>query len=470
MKKIYPNSDFTLEIPVNLAGLELKTGATISFSVFTMNRDESYNFTISENPVPSYITLSGNILTNMSSGIIQAMMTINIPDGNMDDSYYNYSRIITTDCFWVSDQAQITINQINNKVLDLSNNLSNNYYTKSAIDSMLEEIDVSVNMDADEIVYIPGEGIATSADTVDEALDELYLNFANYLTVSDASTTYATQTQITSLSGDLETLGRDLQNNYYSSSFIDTNFVSVEDVSGYAFKTWCVSTFYPKEDIDSSIAHNYYDMQAINVILGSYLTKSDASVNYITKTDASVYATQTQITALSGDLETLGRNLQNNYYSSSVIDTNYYIKDHIDTSIAALESSITSLDSSVVSNYYNKAAIDTSISAVESSITSLDSSVVTNYYTKGTIDTMLQNIPGGGSGSIDTSNLVDVSTFENTNYAHAVALSRHDTSIGLLDSSVSALDSSVSAHDASISAAFSTLGDVQTALNSIINS
>lgn len=371
MIKIYPTSDFSLEIPVNLAGLTLKEGATVSFSVFTINRDESYNFTVNDNTIPSRISLSGSVLQNMPSGIVQAVMTINIPDGNMDDSYYNYSRIITTSYFWVSDSVQVSIAGLNSKITDLSNNLSTNYYDKSSIDSMFDNIDISA--DVDRIIYLAPDGLGSpETDNVEEALDELYTSVHSntqdiaYL-VADNSTN---KNSITSLTGDLETLRRDLQNNYYASSFIDLNY-------------------YGKDEIDTMLSN-------VNV---------DTSV--------------------------------------------------IDASILLLEHMVKDLDTSVATNYYTKSFIDTYFYTKDV----IDASVSHNYYTMAAVDTMLQNL----DVSVDTSDFVDVSTFENTNYAHAVALAVHDTSIGILDASVGELD-------ASMGAAFLMLGDIETALNNIINS
>lgn len=369
MIKIYPTSDFSLEIPVNLAGLTLKEGATVSFSVFTINRDESYNFTVNDNTIPSRISLSGSVLQNMPSGIVQAVMTINIPDGNMDDSYYNYSRIITTSYFWVSDSVQVSIAGLNGKITDLSNNLSTNYYTKTETDALFD----SVSADVDRIIYLAPDGLGSpDTDNVEEALDELYTSVHSntqniaYL-VADNSTN---KNSITSLTGDLETLRRDLQNNYYASSFIDSNY-------------------YIKDEIDTMLSN-------VNV---------DTSV--------------------------------------------------IDASILLLEHMTKDLDTSVATNYYTKSFIDTYFYAKDA----IDASISHNYYSMTAVDTMLQNL----DVSVDTSDFVDVSTFENTNYAHAVALAAHDTSIGILDASVGELD-------ASMGAAFLMLGDIETALNNIINS
>lgn len=368
MIKIYPTSDFSLEIPVNLAGLTLKEGATVSFSVFTINRDESYNFTVNDNTIPSRISLSGSVLQNMPSGIVQAVMTINIPDGNMDDSYYNYSRIITTSYFWVSDSVQVSIAGLNGKITDLSNNLSTNYYTKTETDALFD----SVSADVDRIIYLAPDGLGSpDTDNVEEALDELYTSVHSntqdiaYL-VADNSTN---KNSITSLTGDLETLRRDLQNNYYASSFIDSNY-------------------YSQDEIDTMLSNVNVDTSVIDasILLLEHMTK---------------------------DLDT---SVATNYYTKSFIDTYFYTKDVIDSSVSH------------------------------------------NYYSMAAIDTMLQNLP-----IPDVSNFVDVSTFENTNYAHAVALAVHDTSIGILDASVGELD-------ASMGAAFLMLGDIETALNNIINS
>ena len=367
MIKIYPTSDFSLEIPVNLAGVTLKEGATVSFSVFTINRDESYNFTVNDNTIPSRISLSGSVLQNMPSGIVQAVMTINIPDGNMDDSYYNYSRIITTSYFWVSDSVQVSIVSLNGKITDLSNNLSTNYYTKTETDALFD----SVSADVDRLV-------------------------------ADNSTN---KNSITSLTGDLETLSRDLQNNYYASSFIDSNY-------------------YSQDEIDTMLSNVNVDTSVI-----------DASISVL---DTQVKNLDTSIGVLETHITSLNNTLISDYYTKSFIDTYFYTKDVIDTSVSH--------------NYYPMQAVDQFISGINTNIS-------TNYYDKSSIDTMLQNL----DVSVDTSDFVDVSTFENTNYAHAVALAVHDTSIGILDASVGELD-------ASMGAAFLMLGDIETALNNIINS
>lgn len=312
MKKIYPGDDFTIKLPDYLGGKSLPTGSSVSMKIFTINQSESYSLTITQNPLPKNIELSSDVLIYMTSGVIQGMLTVNIPDSGMDDSFYNYSRVLTTDLFWVnSNAAGESLEELNNKINALDASVHANYYTMSATDHLLDLLwsDVAAS-------YVDDSELFAAIDAEDASVKSAIAA----IPTPDMSD-YYNKSAVDGLISDLDSSVKD---NYYNKSQID-------------------SSYYVKTDIDSSIASNYYNKSEIN---SSYYIKSD-----------------------------IDSSISTNYYNKSEIDSsisaNYYNKSDIDSSVSANYYNKSDIDTSISGNYYNKTQIDASIGSIQTALNSI---------------------------------------------------------------------------------------------------
>lgn len=288
MIKVYPGDDFTLKFPGRLAGKIMPEGSTVSIKIFTINMSESYRITVSDNPIPKTVKLSANILNNMVSGVVQAMFTANIPDVSMDDSFFNYSTVQSTDYFWISSDSgnsEDVIGMIN----DLDASVRENYATKASVTALEGDLTaLSRHVDNDFYTSSSIDANYYLQDTIDQMFADLD---------SSVSTNYATKASVTSVADDLALLDSSVSANYAPLADFTTlkgSFEGLyEDVSAnYATKTWSWDQFYTKSDIDTSIAHNYYSIQGVDNLISGL----DSSVaNHL---DASIGSIQTALNAI----------------------------------------------------------------------------------------------------------------------------------------------------------------------------
>lgn len=290
MKKIYPGDDFTIKLPDYLGGKSLPEGSSVSMKIFTINQSESYSLTITQNPLPKNIELSSDVLIYMTSGVIQGMATVNIPDSGMDDSFYNYSRILTTDLFWVnSNTAGESLEELNNKINALDASVHANYYTMSATDHLLDLLwsDVAASyvddselfaaIDAEDAsvksaiaaIPIPDMSDYYNKSAVDGLISDLDSSVkSNYYTKGTIELNFATKTYVyqglhqenLNMQERVTALDSSVRNNYYNKSQID-------------------SSYYVKSDIDTSISGNYYNKSQIDASIGSIQTALNSIIN-----------------------------------------------------------------------------------------------------------------------------------------------------------------------------------------------
>lgn len=312
MKKIYPGDDFTIKLPDYLGGKSLPTGSSVSMKIFTINQSESYSLTITQNPLPKNIELSSDVLIYMTSGVIQGMATVNIPDSGMDDSFYNYSRVLTTDLFWVnSNAAGESLEELNNKINALDASVHANYYTMSATDHLLDLLwsDVAASyvddselfaaIDAEDAsvksaiaaIPIPDMSDYYNKSAVDGLISDLDSSVkSNYYTKGTIEYNFATKTYVyqglhqenLNMQERVTALDSSVRNNYYNKSQID-------------------SSYYVKSDIDTSISGNYYNKTAVDGFISGI--DSSVSANYYNKTwiDASIGSIQTALNSIIND-------------------------------------------------------------------------------------------------------------------------------------------------------------------------
>ena len=301
MKKIYPGDDFTIKLPDYLGGKSLPVGSSVSMKIFTINQSESYSLTITQNPLPKSIELSSDVLIYMTSGVIQGMATVNIPDSGMDDSFYNYTRILTTDLFWVnSNAAGESLEELNNKINALDASVHSNYYTRTETENLLD------------------------------------------LLWSDVAATYVDDSELFAA---IDAEDSSVKSNYYDKPTID-NMLENIDVSVD------LSDYYTKSQIDSSIQWRYYTKSVIDDmddlvrlwVNNTFLKKLDATVSYCNYSYLQQhYYDNTQVYNKS-DIDS---SVSANYYNKSEIDSsvsgNYYNKSQIDASIGSIQTALNSI-------------------------------------------------------------------------------------------------------------------------------
>lgn len=293
MKKIYPGDDFSVKLPDYIAGKELPDGSSVSVKIFTINQTESYSFSITENPLPKTVELSSDVLIYMTSGVVQGMMTVNIPDADMDDSFYNYTRILTTDLFWVNkNSAGQSLEELNNKINALDTSVKSNYYNRTETDNLLDSLwsDIAGT-------YVDDTELFTVVDALDSSVK------SNYYTKGTIELNFYTKTFMDNL----------LNWHYYRQEYIDEKI-------------------YKKTDIDASIRNNYYDKTEIDTKIGSI--------------DLSDYYTKSQTYSRS-EIDTKDAQLQNyvnnNFPTLIQIQNNYYDKTQIDASIGSIQTALNSI-------------------------------------------------------------------------------------------------------------------------------
>lgn len=312
MKKIYPGDDFTIKLPDYLGGKSLPVGSSVSMKIFTINQSESYSLTITQNPLPKNIELSSDVLIYMTSGVIQGMATVNIPDSGMDDSFYNYTRILTTDLFWVnSNAAGESLEELNNKINALDASVHSNYYTRTETENLLDLLwsDVAASyvddselfaaIDAEDAsvksaiaaIPIPDMSDYYNKSAVDGLISDLDSSVkSNYYTKGTIEYNFATKTYVyqglhqenLNMQERVTALDSSVRNNYYNKSQID-------------------SSYYVKSDIDTSISGNYYNKTAVDGFISGI--DSSVSTNYYNKTwiDASIGSIQTALNSIIND-------------------------------------------------------------------------------------------------------------------------------------------------------------------------
>lgn len=293
MKKIYPGDDFTIKLPDYIGGKSLPTGSSVSVKIFTINQTESYSFSITENPLPKTVELSSDVLIYMTSGVVQGMMTVNIPDADMDDSFYNYTRILTTDLFWVNkNSAGQSLEELNNKINALDTSVKSNYYNRTETDNLLDSLRSDIAG-----TYVDDTELFTVVDALDSSVK------SNYYTKGTIELNFYTKTFMDNL----------LMWHYYRQEYIDEKI-------------------YKKTDIDASIRNNYYDKTEIDTKIGSI--------------DLSDYYTKSQTYSRS-EIDTKDTQLQNyvnnNFPTLIQIQNNYYDKTQIDASIGSIQTALNSI-------------------------------------------------------------------------------------------------------------------------------
>lgn len=129
MTQIYSNSDFQLYLPYYLGGIDFGENSTLKVTLFTINRDNCFSYTISANPCPVYINVEAKNLSLMESGVLRCLLTLSQPNEDYSDGYNDKTSIITTDFFY---------NRPNNS------GQFDNYYTKSETQQIIDELEATI--------------------------------------------------------------------------------------------------------------------------------------------------------------------------------------------------------------------------------------------------------------------------------------------------------------------------------------
>lgn len=270
MKKIFPGDDFTLKFPDYLSGKTMPDGTTVSVKIFTINRTESYSLVVSDNPFPASIELSSDVLMYMTSGAVQVILTINLPDSEMPDSYYNSSRLMTTDLFWINkNSGGQSLEELNNKINALDSSVHSNYYNKRETDNLLDLLwsDVAGTYVDDTEMAIAVDSLDSSVKTnyydkttVDNLINDVSVDLSDYYTKS--------QTYSRSVIDTKDAEERNYVNtNFYNRTEISNNYYNKASIDGLV------------SDLDSSVKTNFYDKTTVDGLLSNITVDSSGLVD-----------------------------------------------------------------------------------------------------------------------------------------------------------------------------------------------
>jgi hypothetical protein len=213
--------------------------------------------------------------------------------------------------------------------------LTNNYYTKSNIDTTLTSYYTKTQIDTTLTNYYTKTNIDTT--------------LTNYYTKTNIDTNIYTKTQSDA--------------NYYNKTYIDT----------------LISSYYTKTQIDTTFT-NYYTKTNIDTTLTNYYTKTNIDTNIYTKTQSDAnYYNKTYIDTLISS-----------YYTKTQIDTtltSYYNKTSTDTLLNAKANLSGAIFTGVVSMGANKITSTYVPINNEDLINKLY--LTNNYYTSSATDTLL---------------------------------------------------------------------------------
>jgi hypothetical protein len=441
------NASFVTTIGDRFTSTDLSLGdirtSITQLSITGAIQDPSINQLISYNAVQdaSINALPTKSVIDSSLNNYYLKTVIDASVNTLLSSYYTKSAI----------DSSINNNVYNKTAIDTSvNSILGFYYTKSAIDS-------SINNNFYNKTRIDASfANVTLKSTVDSSLNNYYVKTAIDTSINSILGFYYTKSVIDS----------SINSNFYNKTAIDT---SINSILGFYYtklaidssinnnvynKTTTDATFLSKISFDTSMNSNYYAKSTID----SRFASTDSSLN-----DIRISISQLSITGAIQDPsinELINYNAVqdasiNALPTKSAIDNslnNYYLKTATDASINSLLGSYytkTATDTSinsVLNNYYLKTAIDSSINSNVYNKTSIDSSINTilgSYSTISYVDSRFTNLTGVAPASLDT--LAEIATALQSDASFGVhvyqRLDSADSSINTIRSSINNLSS-----------------------------
>lgn len=127
MIQIYDNSDAQIYLPYYIAGIDFGENSKLTCKFYTVNTDNSFSISMSANPAPVYVNISGSELSNMESGVLRCLLTLSQPNSDFSDGFNDKTNVFTTEFYYKR-----------------STNLENNYYTKSETQQIIDELEATI--------------------------------------------------------------------------------------------------------------------------------------------------------------------------------------------------------------------------------------------------------------------------------------------------------------------------------------
>jgi len=127
MIQIYDNSDAQIYLPYYIAGIDFGENSKLTCKFYTVNTDNSFSISMTANPAPVYVNISGSELSNMESGVLRCLLTLSQPNSDFSDGFNDKTNVFTTEFYYKR-----------------SANLENNYYTKSETQQIIDELEATI--------------------------------------------------------------------------------------------------------------------------------------------------------------------------------------------------------------------------------------------------------------------------------------------------------------------------------------
>ncbi len=249
-------------------------------------------------------------ITNLTTSATTNLNSINTLSNNLKNNYYTKTNINSSLAKYVlssvyntaitnlTTSATTNLNSIN----DLTSNLTNNYYTKSNIDSSLSKYVQS------SVYNTAITNLTTSATTNLNSINELTSNLTN---------NYYTKTNINT------SLAKYVQSNVYNTAITNlttsttTNLNSINDLTSNLS-----NNYYTKTNIDSSLA-KYVQSSVYNTAITNLTTSTSANLSKI----SAIQSKQTYIlNNIYSNLDTIVNNLS---ASLSITSGNYVVEGSV---------------------------------------------------------------------------------------------------------------------------------------------
>jgi len=195
MKRV--NSDFTITLPASIAGRELQIGDSVTLKIYTVNRNNFYNYTYEDCTIPEALQVASQWLDGMESGVVYLQVTAHVTDETMPDGYYDEAEEYTTDYFWIQPNKSSVITEI--VVKELNDKIEANTDAIAANTEAISDLDERVNNNAADILELQGEvgtlqttvgNLSGKVDANETAIQELQ---------SDLDSNYYTETEVDNL-------------------------------------------------------------------------------------------------------------------------------------------------------------------------------------------------------------------------------------------------------------------------------
>ena len=217
-------------------------------------------------------------------------------------------------------------------------NISNNYYTKTDVDSSL-----NTNYYTKTLVDNSLNTNYYSKTFVDSSLNQIRTDYDSSL-----NTNYYTKTFVDNSLNQIRTdYDSSLNTNYYTKTFVD-NSLNTNYYTKSAIDSSINTNFYNRSLIDASFAlKTYVDTQIGNLInsapetlntLSEIATALQSDASFSVNVYARISSSDASINLIRSKCDASFVNISNNYYTKSVIDssinTNFYNRSLIDASFA----------------------------------------------------------------------------------------------------------------------------------------